>query len=96
MSLTDRERQVLALLADGHDQATIAGQLYLSQSAVRSTSRRIYRKLHANTAAQAVSIAYQRGLLAVDATTEADLAVVRTLRLPGYRLALVPIREDAP
>lgn len=96
--LTDRERRVLALLADGHTKAAIAAQVYLSVNGVKKTCERVYRKLGAHTAAQAVAVAYQRGLLVPDgdvnvAQTETDLAVVRTLRMPGYRLALARTEE---
>ncbi len=75
MSLTDRERQVLALLADGHDYAHIARTAFLSLSGVKSACQRIYRKLGANGATHAVAIAYRRGLLIPDGDYERGLPV---------------------
>lgn len=44
-TLTDRERQVLASMAEGHTNATIAGRLYISQSAVEKHINAIFDKL---------------------------------------------------
>ncbi|SFQ63927.1 regulatory protein, luxR family [Amycolatopsis arida] len=43
--LTEREREVLGLMAQGHTNAGIAGQLHLSQSAVEKHVRAIFDKL---------------------------------------------------
>ena len=43
--LTDREYEVLALMASGRTNAGIAGKLYLSQRAVEKHSHAIFRKL---------------------------------------------------
>jgi DNA-binding CsgD family transcriptional regulator len=94
MTLTDREHQVLALLADGHTKAAIARRLGLTEDGVKDACQRIYRKLDARNAVHAVAIAHQRGLLAADADTDVELAVVRCLRMPGYRLALA--RTETP
>jgi DNA-binding NarL/FixJ family response regulator len=52
--LTDRERQVLALVADGLPVAAIAGRLMLSGETVRTHIRNAMRKLGAHTRTHAV------------------------------------------
>jgi DNA-binding NarL/FixJ family response regulator len=43
--LTDREREVLALMAEGHSNSGIAGKLFLSQKTVEAHIRQIFLKL---------------------------------------------------
>lgn len=61
--LTDRERQVLDLLADGLGVSAIAGKLYLSESTAKSHIGRIYDKLGAGNRAQALVTAMRMGLI---------------------------------
>ena len=61
--LTGREKEVLRLLADGRDTAEIAEALHISVNTVRSHSRNILRKLGAHSRAEAISVAFHRGLL---------------------------------
>ena len=61
--LSDREHQVLTLLADGLGAAQIAQQLYLSESTAKSHIARIYQKLGASNRAQALVTAMRIGLL---------------------------------
>jgi DNA-binding response OmpR family regulator len=65
LGLTGRERQVLALLADGLSPAQVADELVISQSTVGTHVEHIYVKLGARTRAHAVGLAYRRGLLDV-------------------------------
>jgi DNA-binding CsgD family transcriptional regulator len=44
-ALTRRERDVLAMLGRGHDNAEIADALQISAETVRTHAKRIYRKL---------------------------------------------------
>ena len=44
--LTQREREILTLMAEGRSNAGIASQLYLSERTVESISAQIFRKLH--------------------------------------------------
>ncbi len=62
--LTDRERQVLDLLAEGHGVSQIAARLYLSESTAKSHIGRIYDKLGAANRAQALVTAMRMGLIA--------------------------------
>ncbi|MGW3645816.1 response regulator transcription factor [Streptomyces sp. NPDC000878] len=61
--LTDREREVMALAADGLTNADIAAQLYLSPLTVRTHIHHAMAKLHARDRAQLVVIAYRTGLV---------------------------------
>jgi DNA-binding NarL/FixJ family response regulator len=56
-ALSDTARRALALLADGMRDADIAGELHLSESAVRKLIQRTVRALGARTRCQAVAIA---------------------------------------
>ncbi|MCW2798178.1 response regulator transcription factor [Nocardioides sp.] len=61
--LTDREHEVLLLLADGLGAAAIGEKLYLSESTAKSHIARIYQKLGAANRAQALVTAMRIGLL---------------------------------
>ncbi len=58
-----REREILALLADGATDGQIADLLELSPATVQTHVRNAKAKLGARTRAQAVAIALQRGLI---------------------------------
>ena len=60
--LTDREREVLALLADGLDNTEIARRLFLSPKTVRNRVSDVLGKLHARSRAEAVALARDAGL----------------------------------
>jgi DNA-binding NarL/FixJ family response regulator len=61
--LSEREQEVLELLADGLNTAGIAAQLYMSESTAKGHIARIYDKLGANNRAQALVTAMRTGLL---------------------------------
>jgi DNA-binding NarL/FixJ family response regulator len=61
--LTEREHDVLLLLAEGLGAAQIGRQLYLSESTAKSHIARIYQKLGAANRAQALVTAMRIGLL---------------------------------
>ena len=62
--LTDRERQVLRLAAEGYSNAEIADLLTIAESTAKTHVKRILFKIQARDRAQAVVIAYQSGLMA--------------------------------
>ena len=62
-SLTDREREILKLLAGALTNAEIAGVLYISEHTVRTHVARILAKLQLHDRAQAIVIAYETGLI---------------------------------
>jgi len=61
--LSDREHEVLLLLAEGLGAAEIGKKLYLSESTAKSHIARIYQKLGAANRAQALVTAMRTGLL---------------------------------
>ncbi|GEP37059.1 DNA-binding response regulator [Nocardioides psychrotolerans] len=68
--LTDREHEVLLLLADGLGASAIGEKLYLSESTAKSHIARIYQKLGASNRAQALVTAMRIGLLSSISPTE--------------------------
>ncbi|QFG21087.1 response regulator [Actinomadura sp. WMMB 499] len=60
--LTDREREVLALIAQGRSNTEIAGTLFLSPKTVRNHVSNIFMKLHVADRAQAIVLAREAGL----------------------------------
>jgi len=61
--LTDRERQVLSLLAQGSSTTNIAHSLSISPATVRNHIRNIRQKLHVHTKLEAVVYAFKHGLV---------------------------------
>jgi DNA-binding NarL/FixJ family response regulator len=61
--LTEREREVMALVAAGLSNDEIAGRLYLSPLTAKTHVSRIMTKLNARDRAQLVVMAYESGLV---------------------------------
>lgn len=61
--LSDREREILRMIANGLTSSEIGGRLMISQLTVNTHVRNIYHKLHVRTRAQAVSCASNWGFL---------------------------------
>jgi DNA-binding NarL/FixJ family response regulator len=61
--LTTREREVLSLLARGLPDKEIAGQLGTSVKTANFHAANVIAKLGAQNRAEAVRLAYERGLL---------------------------------
>ena len=66
LNLTPREREVLALVAEGHSSPEIGRRLYLSHTTVKTHLARAYEKLGVSDRAAAVAQALKRGLLEVN------------------------------
>jgi DNA-binding NarL/FixJ family response regulator len=62
--LSDREQQVLQLLADGQTNKEIAAALFVSEATVKTHVENILRKLGVADRTQAVAEAFRRGLVA--------------------------------
>lgn len=63
VGVTEREREVLALIARGSSNSEIAELLVLSQATVKTHIGRLLAKLHARDRAQLVIAAYESGLV---------------------------------
>ena len=63
MTMTEREREVLALAADGHTFATMAAQLFVAPDTARKHAASAYRKLGVNSMTHAVAEAFRRGMI---------------------------------
>ncbi|MFD8492246.1 response regulator [Amycolatopsis sp. NPDC059657] len=61
--LTDRELEVLRLVAGGQTNAEIAAQLLVSEATVKTHLNRLMTKLGISSRAQAVVVAYETGLV---------------------------------
>jgi len=62
-SLTEREREILTLLASGRSNAELAKELYLSEPTIKTHLSSIFRKLGVRDRVQAVIAAYDARLV---------------------------------
>jgi DNA-binding NarL/FixJ family response regulator len=61
--LSTRENEILQLLSRGLDCKEIGEKLFISNNTVKKHTISIYQKLHVNSKAQALRIAYTKGLI---------------------------------
>jgi DNA-binding NarL/FixJ family response regulator len=62
-ALSDRELEVLTMIAHGETNRGAASRLFISEATVKTHLLHIYAKLDVNDRAAAVAAAYERGLL---------------------------------
>ena len=62
-ALSERELEVLTLIAGGETNRGAAARLFISEATVKTHLLHIYEKLDVNDRAAAVATAYERGLL---------------------------------
>lgn len=71
--LTQREEEILRLMARGTSNTEIAETLHVAESTVRKHATRIYRKIGAESGREAVAWAWQNGIMSEsDDTREPD------------------------
>jgi DNA-binding NarL/FixJ family response regulator len=61
--LTEREKEILHLLSQGLEYKEIGLKIFISANTVKKHCISIYQKLHVNSKAQALRIAYTKGLV---------------------------------
>ncbi|HRD58846.1 MAG TPA: response regulator transcription factor [Ferruginibacter sp.] len=61
--LTNRETEILTLVVQGLDYKAIGARLFISPNTAKKHVMNIYQKLHVNSRAQALHLAYEKGLL---------------------------------
>jgi DNA-binding NarL/FixJ family response regulator len=79
VNLSPREREILALLAEGRSQTEIASSLVISPKTVATHIQHLLGKLGARSRAQAVALAFQLGLV----EPEVRAHVLAAALLPG-------------
>jgi DNA-binding NarL/FixJ family response regulator len=62
-ALTEREQQVLTMLASGKNNKDIGSRLYISETTVKSHLRNIFSKLNVISRTEAITAATRRGLV---------------------------------
>jgi DNA-binding NarL/FixJ family response regulator len=65
-SLSQREREILKLVADGHSSARIGVMLHLSPKTVDTYRSRMMQKLHVTDLAGVIKLAIQHGLTSLE------------------------------
>jgi DNA-binding CsgD family transcriptional regulator len=65
-SLSQREREILKLVADGHSSAEIGTLLHLSPKTVDTYRSRMMQKLHVTDLAGVIKLAIQHGLTSLE------------------------------
>lgn len=64
--LSARETEILRLIANGRSNRQIAGTLGISEGTVRVHASNVFAKLGCHDRAQAVAVAFQRGIMCVE------------------------------
>ncbi|WP_406092392.1 response regulator [Streptomyces sp. NBC_01013] len=62
-ALSAREREVVGLVARGTSNREIAAELFISEATVKTHLTHVFAKLGAKDRAEAVAVAYERGIL---------------------------------
>ncbi len=62
-NLSDREKEILKLMVEGHNYRTIAEKSFISYETVRTHVKKIYRKLHVASRSEAINKANQQRII---------------------------------
>lgn len=90
-SLTDRERDVLACMAEGMTNKEIAAKLVISTGTVHWYTKQIYSKMNVNSRTQASLLARETGMLEDEPSADTPLA---KSALPDYTLPFVGRKKE--
>jgi DNA-binding CsgD family transcriptional regulator len=60
-TLTNRERQIAELVAQGHTNAEIGATLWITENSVKQALKRMFRKLEVTSRAELVACVYRQG-----------------------------------
>lgn len=63
LSLSNREKEILELISQGHTSSTISKALFISKYTVETHRKNILRKLNFNSSTELVKFAVQQGLV---------------------------------
>jgi Response regulator containing a CheY-like receiver domain and an HTH DNA-binding domain len=63
--LTEREKEILAFIAQGFSNADIAERLYLSEGTIRNYTKNLFQKLGVTARTQAAVVAIKNGLVKI-------------------------------
>jgi DNA-binding NarL/FixJ family response regulator len=74
--LTRREREILALVAEGSSNGTVARKLWVTEQTVKFHLSNIYRKLGVSNRTAASRWAHDRGMLAAEQSVDSTPAAV--------------------
>ncbi len=88
--ITPRERQVMALVAEGATNPEVSQRLVISDATVRTHVRSLRRKLGARNRAELVSRVFRLGLTTTSASPEAATTYRLRSRMPA------PLRRASP
>ncbi len=61
--LSDREREVLQLVADGRENKQIAAEMGVAEATVKTYLKTIFTRMHVRSRAEAVAVALRRGII---------------------------------
>jgi DNA-binding CsgD family transcriptional regulator len=61
--LSEREKEILLWMLEGHNYKTIAEKAFISYETVRTHVKKIYKKLHVASRSEAIMKAYQQGIV---------------------------------
>lgn len=71
-TLSDREGDIIVLMARGCSNTELAGMLCLSEKTVKNHISRIFQKLHVTSRVAAVTEAHRRDIIDIKQTTKFD------------------------
>lgn len=64
-TITEREMQIIKLLAFEHSSSEISSKLYISDNTVKTHRKKIFQKLQVKNVAGLVRVAFERQLLQI-------------------------------